>query len=255
MNPRREKVIRNPIERRRSKHKILTSDIGGEDFFCAGDPDQMKILTIAAMTPITPKTRAEVLTNPPLTCGKRAKATPPSPKRIARTAKIIPKIAPNWKLRIAEMSESMEKMLNFFSAEVVVMGAVLQTMCQSANQALANYEGGLAFAVQNKFEMQLLDTFKRKSSLTLIAAGLIIPMIAARAARQAAGFGYQAITKNDPPRNPAHPRVDMQDAIAWTVASGIVGGLARLTARRYLAGTAIPSEGYDLEDEVKKIAD
>lgn len=94
---------------------------------------------------------------------------------------------------------------------------------------------------------------KPKTSLTLIAAGLFIPMIAARAAREAAGAGYRAVTKHDPPRNPANPEVDLQDAIAWTVASGIIGGLARLAARRYLASTSIPAEGDGLEDELDRV--
>lgn len=88
-------------------------------------------------------------------------------------------------------------------------------------------------------------------SLALVAVGLLAPAIAARAARSAAGVGYQAITRHDPPKNPAHPQVDWKEAIVWTVASGIVGGLARLATRRWLVETIVPSEGYDMEEELE----
>ncbi|MFC7336805.1 DUF4235 domain-containing protein [Haloferula chungangensis] len=84
-------------------------------------------------------------------------------------------------------------------------------------------------------------------SLGLIAVSLLAPAIAARAARSIAGVGYHAITKDDPPRNPAHPQVEWKDAVAWTVFSGIVGGLARLAVRRWMADTEVPAEGYDYE--------
>ena len=84
----------------------------------------------------------------------------------------------------------------------------------------------------------------------LVAAGLVIPMIAARAARTAVGAGFQAVTHTPPPKNPAHPEVKLSDAVMWTVITGAVGGLARLGVRRYLAETAIPSEGLDLAKEM-----
>ncbi|WP_193213120.1 DUF4235 domain-containing protein [Luteolibacter marinus] len=89
-------------------------------------------------------------------------------------------------------------------------------------------------------------------ALGLIAAGFIAPAIAARLSRSVAGAGYHAITHVEPPKNPAHPRVGWQEAIVWTVFSGAVGGLARLAVRRWMAGTIIPAEGYDLEERVQE---
>ena len=80
----------------------------------------------------------------------------------------------------------------------------------------------------------------RNSRTMLAAAGLLIPAVAAHAARKAAGKGYHVVTKTDPPRNPAHPDVAWKEAILWTVASGIVAGLARLGVRRWLAETRVP---------------
>lgn len=93
-------------------------------------------------------------------------------------------------------------------------------------------------------------------SLTLIGLGLVVPALASRATRTLAGRGYESITKQEPPRNPADPGVEWKDAIIWTVISGIVGGLARLVARRLLAETRVPAEGRDftLEDEAQRRA-
>lgn len=84
-------------------------------------------------------------------------------------------------------------------------------------------------------------------SLGLLAIGFVLPAIAARISRSAAGAGYHALTRSDPPRNPAHPRVEWKDAILWTVFSGAIGGLTRLAVRRMLSETIIPTEGDDFE--------
>lgn len=68
-------------------------------------------------------------------------------------------------------------------------------------------------------------------------AGLLIPALAAFAARRAAGRGYHAIARAAPPRNPADPGVAWKDALLWTVGSAMVAGVARLGVRRWLAGT------------------
>jgi hypothetical protein len=93
-------------------------------------------------------------------------------------------------------------------------------------------------------------------SLTLVGLGLLVPALAARATRSLAGRGYHAITQNEPPRNPADPEVEWRDAIIWTVVSGIVGGLARLVARRLLAESQVPAEGhgFELKDQARGLA-
>lgn len=82
----------------------------------------------------------------------------------------------------------------------------------------------------------------RNSPLLLTAAGLLIPVLATVAARKATGKGYHAITRSDPPRNPAHPDVEWKEAIVWTVTSGMIAGLARLGVRRWLAETKLPTD-------------
>lgn len=74
-------------------------------------------------------------------------------------------------------------------------------------------------------------------------------MAAAKAARVAAGRGFEKITDIEPPRNPADPSVDWNEAILYTVCSGAIGGLAALVVRRWLAETPAlstddESEGY-----------
>lgn len=85
----------------------------------------------------------------------------------------------------------------------------------------------------------------RTSSLPLLAISFVIPMIGGKVARMLAGTGYHAITDLDPPKNPAHPDVEWKEAVAWTVVSGMIGGLARLMLRRWLASTSLPAEGLD----------
>lgn len=91
-------------------------------------------------------------------------------------------------------------------------------------------------------------------SLFLIGLGILLPMIAARAARTAAGGGYKLITKKSPPKNPANPDVEWKEALLWAAVTGLVGGVSRLTARRWLAETIVPTAGDDLEEEIDEIA-
>lgn len=93
------------------------------------------------------------------------------------------------------------------------------------------------------------------TTLAVLGAGLILPMVAAHASRRLAGLGYRVVTDEDPPRNPAAREVDWRNAIVWSVISGAIGGLARLSVRRALAPTDIPAEGYDLESQADEILD
>ena len=93
----------------------------------------------------------------------------------------------------------------------------------------------------------------RISSFALLGLGFVLPAIAARATRSAAGAGYHAITHSDPPKNPAHPDVAWREAIIWTLVSGMIGGMTRLLVRRAMAGTSVPAEGYDFEAEAERL--
>ena len=91
-------------------------------------------------------------------------------------------------------------------------------------------------------------------SITLIGIGLLVPMLAARASRTLAGQGYRLITRREVPKNPANPEVGWRDALVWAAISGLVGGMARLAARRWLSETFVPAEGDDMEGEIDEIA-
>ena len=91
-------------------------------------------------------------------------------------------------------------------------------------------------------------------SIALVGAGLLVPMLAARASRTIAGKGYRLITRREVPKNPANPEVEWREALAWAAFSGLVGGMARLAARRWLAETSLPAEGDDMEEEIEELA-
>ena len=91
-------------------------------------------------------------------------------------------------------------------------------------------------------------------SLFFIALGFLLPMLAAKASRTVAGKGYKLITHDDAPRNPAHSSVVWRDALLWAVISGAVGGVARLSTRRWLSETVIPAEGDDMDEEIEELA-
>lgn len=47
--------------------------------------------------------------------------------------------------------------------------------------------------------------------------------------------GWNAVTGEDPPVNPASGRTAWTEAVVWTVAAGAAAGLSRLVARRAAA--------------------
>jgi hypothetical protein len=61
--------------------------------------------------------------------------------------------------------------------------------------------------------------------------------------RAALDRGYRATRRQAPPKDPADPGVDWQEALAWTVASSLVVGLGRLIARRS-ASAGLRRAGY-----------
>lgn len=88
-------------------------------------------------------------------------------------------------------------------------------------------------------------------SWVLVAAGVLVPLVAARAARGMVGRGYETITGEEAPRNPADPSVGWKEAVIFTAATGVVGGIAKLLVNRMLAETDVPAQGIDLEAELK----
>lgn len=55
---------------------------------------------------------------------------------------------------------------------------------------------------------------------------------AAITARHATAAMWKKRTGHEPPMNPADPDTDWSEAIAWTLATGALAGVARLVARR-----------------------
>ena len=65
--------------------------------------------------------------------------------------------------------------------------------------------------------------------------GLLVAGIAAGSAflvRRLIGYGWKKTMKTDPPKNPADRDVSLNEAVAWTLLTGIIAALVRLFVRR-----------------------
>ena len=71
-----------------------------------------------------------------------------------------------------------------------------------------------------------------REKLKFIALATGSAVIAAAAVRNALRAGWRAVADDDPPLNPASLETDWDEALAWTVMTGVAAGLARLVARR-----------------------
>ena len=81
--------------------------------------------------------------------------------------------------------------------------------------------------------------------------GLAATVGATMAARKAMTTTWKLSTGKQPPSNPEHPDVSMNEALAWAVASGIAVGVARMLASRKAAEYYRRSTGHlpsNLED-------
>jgi hypothetical protein len=63
-------------------------------------------------------------------------------------------------------------------------------------------------------------------------AGTGAAVLAGIAVRSALMSLWRGIMKNEPPNNPADPATAWGEAIAWTAATGLVVGVARMVASR-----------------------
>lgn len=75
--------------------------------------------------------------------------------------------------------------------------------------------------------------------------------LATLVARRAINTSWKLATGKKPPENPAHPDVSIGEAIAWSAASGMGVGLARMLASRKAASYYRKSTGHlpaNLED-------
>ena len=90
------------------------------------------------------------------------------------------------------------------------------------------------------------------SSKVWTAFSLVAALVAAAAARKALNTGWKAATGKQPPENPADPDVDIREAVAWAVLSGVAIGVARMLAQRKAASYYVKSTGHlppDLQND------
>lgn len=82
------------------------------------------------------------------------------------------------------------------------------------------------------------DNSKLWSVLSLGAA-----LGAAAMAKKGLNTGWKAATGKNPPENPADPDVEIWEAVAWAVVSGVAVGVARMLAQRRAASYYVRSTG------------
>ena len=91
----------------------------------------------------------------------------------------------------------------------------------------------------------------RLRRLVGIGAGLVLPMVAAKAARGLLAKSYEASSGNMVPENPAHRSVSWKEALLWAGVSGLIGGMARVSAKRGLPLIGLPAPGLDMDEEME----
>jgi Protein of unknown function (DUF4235) len=82
------------------------------------------------------------------------------------------------------------------------------------------------------------------SSKVWTAFSLVSALGAAALAKKAVDRSWTLATGRKPPENPADPDVDVWEAVAWAVASGVAVGLARMLAQRRAASYYVRSTGH-----------
>ena len=87
---------------------------------------------------------------------------------------------------------------------------------------------------------------QKETKWLLVSGGAA--MLAAMTTKSLLKRGWHAVYGQDPPMNPESPETTWKEAVVWTLAISVVGGLARLGARRgaakLLPGHA-PAHRYD----------
>lgn len=81
---------------------------------------------------------------------------------------------------------------------------------------------------------------------------LVSALGAATLARKGLDQGWRLATGKKPPENPADPDVDIWEAVAWAITSGVAVGVARMIAQRRAAGYYVKSAGHLPPQLVKK---
>ncbi|WP_182526453.1 DUF4235 domain-containing protein [Nocardioides dongkuii] len=91
----------------------------------------------------------------------------------------------------------------------------------------------------------------KDSSKVWTVFSLVAAVGAAALAKKAADATWQVTTGKKPPENPADPDVEIGEAVAWAVVSGVLVGLARMLAQRRAASYYARSTGH-LPPELRK---
>ena len=87
---------------------------------------------------------------------------------------------------------------------------------------------------------QMGETAEKLSWQVLATAAAVGAAIVVRKVLKAT---WSSFRPEDPPENPADPDVDWGEAIAWTAATGLVVGIARMIAGRGAAGVWAKATG------------
>ncbi len=82
------------------------------------------------------------------------------------------------------------------------------------------------------------------SSKIWTAFSLVSALVAATAVRKGLNTSWKAATGKNPPENPADPDVDVREAVAWAVLSGVAVAVARMLAQRKAASYYARSTGH-----------
>lgn len=69
-------------------------------------------------------------------------------------------------------------------------------------------------------------------------------VLAAKLARAALDKGWTRTRGGEPPRNPAVPGTNWNEALTWAVASGVAVAVARLIATKGVASTWVKATGH-----------
>ena len=90
------------------------------------------------------------------------------------------------------------------------------------------------------------DSSKVWSVFSLVSA-----LGAAALAKKGLDQAWRVATGKKPPENPADPDVELREAVAWAIASGVAVGMARMLAQRRAASYYARSTGH-LPPELRK---
>lgn len=83
----------------------------------------------------------------------------------------------------------------------------------------------------------------QKLTYNLVAAGMAL--LAARVVRAGMEKGWGAIQHDTPPENPEDPETSWQEALLWSVVTGVAVGVAKLIIKRGTAAGWIRLTGHN----------